>query len=70
MHLKRHSKPYTCTLCGKGFSSDKDKNRHERTHNPSAVRYRCLVDGCLFETGRKDSATRHAWGKHMEVVGA
>ncbi len=67
MHIKRHTKPYSCSICARGFSTEKDKTRHELTHSPM-TKLRCMFAGCAFETTRKDSFTRHAYNQHMELV--
>lgn len=66
--MKRHTRPYRCTICPTGFYQDRDLQRHIRTH--IAPRYfPCPVEGCDKVYTRQDRVTRHMKAKHLDVPG-
>ena len=45
-HLKQHTRPCTCTICGRGFAANYDLRRHrESVHDEGESRY-CSEAGC------------------------
>ena len=67
-HYKRHSKTLFCRYseCPKslsdGFSSEKDRIRHEAKHNPTI---KCEWDGCFRLFSRKDNMKDHVRRVHQ-----
>ena len=60
-HLKRHSKPYGCTVyrCDKTFGSKNDWKRHEQgQHNPNES-WPCDEAGCSESFNRRDTFEDH-----------
>jgi len=66
-HRKRHTRPYRCTICSKGFYQDRDLQRHINTHTGTRD-FHCPVQGCDKVYTREDGVTRHMNAKHLEVA--
>ncbi|KAJ6124953.1 hypothetical protein N7471_012270 [Penicillium samsonianum] len=69
-HFNRHRKQFLCRYngCSKskqsGFSSKKDRNRHEAMHNPSII---CECEGCERVFSRVDNMKDHARRVHRRI---
>lgn len=71
-HFKRHTKSLFCRLEGcpqsveGGFSSKKDRSRHEAKHNPGVV---CEWDGCERLFSRQDNmvSTRYPDAANLDL---
>lgn len=65
-HKKRHSKPFTCNYDGcnsKGFSTQKDRERHETSKHRREDHLVCCE--CGHTTARKDNMADHVRRKHQ-----
>lgn len=66
-HKKRHQKPYPCrdsAGCGTYFSTEKDRDRHERSKHRHEEHLACTV--CGHRTARKDNMKDHVRRRHGE----
>ena len=66
-HFRRHRKPYFCSYadCPRstqgGYSTEKDRVRHESSHNPAVS---CEWEGCDQIFSRVDNMRNHVSRKH------
>ena len=65
MHMKKHTRPYTCSApgCPWGFYQDRDLKKHEKTHLAEAS-FRCFVEGCHGSATRHYNMVRHLKDQH------
>lgn len=64
-HKKRHQKPFMCRDgCDSYFSTEKDRDRHERSKHRREERLTCAV--CGHRTARKDNMKDHVRRRHGE----
>ncbi|KAF8245347.1 hypothetical protein K440DRAFT_634498 [Wilcoxina mikolae CBS 423.85] len=66
-HKKRHQKPFPCrasTECNSYFSTEKDRDRHERSKHRREEHLVCSV--CGHRTARKDNMKDHVRRRHGE----
>ncbi|KAF2032070.1 hypothetical protein EK21DRAFT_87451 [Setomelanomma holmii] len=64
-HVKTHSKPYQCDECEKSFALNADLKRHKASHaSAQEAACHCEVEGCDFETLRRDNLRRHMKNQH------
>lgn len=65
-HKKRHLKPFPCrdTTCETLFSTEKDRDRHERSKHRREEHLVCAV--CGHRTARKDNMKDHVRRRHGE----
>jgi hypothetical protein len=66
-HKKRHQKPYQCrasTECNSYFSTEKDRDRHEKSKHRREEHLVCSV--CGHRTARKDNMKDHVRRRHGE----
>ena len=66
-HKKRHQKPYPCRAsaeCDSHFSTEKDRDRHERSRHRRDEHLECSV--CGHRTARKDNMKDHVRRRHGE----
>ncbi|TGZ79318.1 hypothetical protein EX30DRAFT_110932 [Ascodesmis nigricans] len=64
-HKKRHQKPFPCREgCESCFSTEKDRDRHERSRHRQEERLTCVV--CGHRTARKDNMKDHVRRRHGE----
>ncbi|OAA66013.1 Zinc finger, C2H2-type/integrase, DNA-binding protein [Niveomyces insectorum RCEF 264] len=70
-HMRTHTRPFSCAVCGRGHGAKRDLHRHlwtthpeeaARAGIPSFVRP-CPVAGCRF-AGRHDNLMRHIRTRH------
>ncbi|KAA8905580.1 hypothetical protein FN846DRAFT_745130 [Sphaerosporella brunnea] len=65
-HKKRHEKPFSCSepSCDAVFSTEKDRDRHERSKHRREEHLVCPV--CGHRTARKDNLKDHVRRRHGE----
>lgn len=64
-HKKRHQKPFPCrNRCESYFSTEKDRDRHERSKHKKEEWLTCAV--CGHQTARKDNMKDHVRRRHGE----
>jgi ankyrin repeat protein len=64
-HIKSHTKPHKCDICGYGFALRLDLVRHGKAlHQLSHERHYCPTDGCAYKTTRKDHLRKHRVSAH------
>ena len=67
-HMKRHQKPFQCREekdhCDTFFSTEKDRDRHERSKHRREEHLICTV--CSHRTARKDNMKDHVRRRHGE----
>jgi hypothetical protein len=68
-HKKRHQKPFPCRHaaakgCRSFFSTEKDRDRHERSKHRREEHLACIV--CGHRTARKDNMKDHVRRRHSE----
>ncbi|KAF2271460.1 uncharacterized protein EI97DRAFT_408137 [Westerdykella ornata] len=73
IHLDRSERPHKCPICHEGFLYPKDRNRHQRTHDPLAspgATLYCHLPGCNNVDGfsRRDNLLRHQRRQHPNTV--
>ncbi|KAI5779509.1 hypothetical protein EDC01DRAFT_302983 [Geopyxis carbonaria] len=69
-HKKRHLKPFPCRNAGQGvcdayFSTEKDRDRHERSKHRRNEHLTCAV--CGHRTARKDNMKDHVRRRHGDT---
>jgi len=69
IHERPSERPHKCEICGQGFLSRKDRDRHFRSihDQDGAGKFLCPVQGCKFASKgftRKDKWTQHLRTTH------
>ncbi|KAM3561331.1 hypothetical protein MY1884_002426 [Beauveria asiatica] len=70
-HMKRHDRPYGCTVngCGKSFGSKNDWKRHECHQHESIDAWACSEDGCIAICESHSAFVQHLGGAHDMFYG-
>ncbi|KAJ3492430.1 hypothetical protein NLG97_g5402 [Lecanicillium saksenae] len=65
-HMKRHDRPYGCTVqgCGKSFGSKNDWKRHESGQHSAVEAWACEEDGCVAVFEDRLAFTQHLNESH------
>ena len=53
-----------CTQCNQPFSRQSDLDRHAKKHQPGPKEFKCNVQGCKYESHRKDKLREHVRRRH------
>ncbi|OBT94046.1 hypothetical protein VE01_07077 [Pseudogymnoascus verrucosus] len=66
-HKKSHEHPEHCSMCGRGFETNKDVRRHIKDKHQSTKDFHCLVTGCKYaQGGKRDGfARKENWKRHL-----
>lgn len=70
VHMLSHSKvkPYNCSVCGKGFATKQQFQRHQQTHTQNqddTSTYQCGYYGCPFNAPSKEALNEHVLELHL-----
>jgi uncharacterized Zn-finger protein len=66
-HEKKHTKPYRCEMCPRGFYQKRDLQKHSRTHSGGPL-WHCPFDECEGKFTVDDNLVRHIKRIHNQVV--
>jgi len=70
-HVKKHTKPYNCTVCHEAFELKTGLNRHiQEMHDPNTPRYYCPWKdfGCTSKIAREGTKRSENLNRHVNTA--